>query len=66
MQYNATAHVSRAQLQPGDLVYYRSFGHVGIYIGNSQIIHSSRSGKPVAVAPLDRTGMSIAGYSRPG
>ena len=39
--------VSRSELQPGDLVFFSSYaggssiGHVGIYIGNDQFIHSS-------------------------
>jgi cell wall-associated NlpC family hydrolase len=64
MQYRATAKVSRSALQPGDLVYYRNLGHVGIYIGNNQIIHASRTGRPVAVASL--TNSPPYGYSRPG
>jgi cell wall-associated NlpC family hydrolase len=61
-QYQRTAHVSTKSLQPGDLVYYNNFGHVGIYIGNNQIIHASRSGKPVAVRALQ----SPIAASRPG
>jgi peptidoglycan DL-endopeptidase CwlO len=64
MQYNATAHIGRGSLIPGDLVYYHGFGHVGIFIGNGQIIHASRSGIPVKVAPLDAS--SPIAYSRPG
>lgn len=39
--------VSKSELQPGDLVFFSSYaggssiGHVGIYIGNNQFIHSS-------------------------
>lgn len=64
MQYRGTAKVSRATLQPGDLVYYRNLGHVAIYIGNDQIIHASRTGRPIAVASL--TASPPYGYSRPG
>jgi peptidoglycan DL-endopeptidase CwlO len=61
-QYQRTRHVSRAELQPGDLVYYNGFGHVGIYIGNNQIIHASRAGQPVAIRAIQ----SPIAYSRPG
>jgi cell wall-associated NlpC family hydrolase len=64
MQYRATPKVSRAALQPGDLVYYRNLGHVGIYLGNGQIIHAYRTGMPIAVHSIDR--MPPYGYSRPG
>ena len=37
--------VSRDQLQPGDLVFFYSpVSHVGMYIGNGQIVHASTSG----------------------
>jgi peptidoglycan DL-endopeptidase CwlO len=65
MQYNATAKVSRANLQVGDLVYYNSLGHVGVYIGNDTIVHASRSGKPVAAVPINTSGTPY-GYTRPG
>ncbi len=61
-QYQRTAHIVRSQLQPGDLVYYNNFGHVGLYIGNNQIIHASRTGQPVAVRAIQ----SPIAYSRPG
>lgn len=39
--------VSQSQLQPGDLVF-PSTDHVGIYVGNGQMIHaSSRAGKVI-------------------
>jgi cell wall-associated NlpC family hydrolase len=61
-QHQRTTKVTRAQLQPGDLVYYNGFGHVGIFIGNDQIIHASRAGQPVAVRGIQ----SPIAYSRPG
>ncbi len=39
--------VDRANLQPGDLVFFRNYrtnkgiGHVGIYIGNNKFVHAS-------------------------
>jgi cell wall-associated NlpC family hydrolase len=45
--------VSREQLQPGDLVFFYSpVSHVGIYIGNGQMVHAPTSGDVVKVAPL--------------
>ena len=38
--------ITRAQLQPGDLIFYASSGkidHVAIYIGNGQIVHAANS-----------------------
>jgi cell wall-associated NlpC family hydrolase len=49
--------VSRADLQPGDLVFFYSpVSHVGIYIGNGQMVHASVPGKPVAVTSVDKGG----------
>ncbi|WP_448638682.1 C40 family peptidase [Geodermatophilus sp. URMC 63] len=46
--------VAKADLQPGDLVFFYSpVSHVGMYIGNGQMVHASTAGKPVAVVNLD-------------
>jgi cell wall-associated NlpC family hydrolase len=53
--------VSRANLQPGDLVFFYSpISHVGIYIGNGKIVHASRSGQPVKVADMARMRFTTA------
>ena len=44
--------VSRAQLQPGDLVFFDSLGHVGIYIGQDQFIHAPHTGDVVKVSSI--------------
>lgn len=45
--------VSIDQLQPGDIVVmYSGASHVGIYIGNGQIVHALNSGLPVQVDSL--------------
>ncbi|MEI4273672.1 C40 family peptidase [Klenkia sp. LSe6-5] len=55
------APVSRADLQPGDLVFYYSpVSHVGLYIGNGQMVHASVSGRPVAVTSVDQRGYAGA------
>ncbi|WP_405921763.1 NlpC/P60 family protein [Streptomyces sp. NBC_00122] len=63
-QINAGQRVSRDQLAPGDLVFfYSGVTHVGMYIGNGQMIHAPRPGSTVRVAPIDS--MPWAGASRP-
>ena len=63
-QYGIGTHVSRAQLQPGDLVFFYSpISHVGLYIGNGMMVHARTLGQPVAVVPVDQAG--VVGYSRP-
>jgi cell wall-associated NlpC family hydrolase len=47
--------VSRANLQPGDLVFfYSQVSHVGIYVGNGMVLHSPQSGDVVKISPLAR------------
>ncbi|MFD8980256.1 NlpC/P60 family protein [Streptomyces sp. NPDC059564] len=63
-QINAGQRVSRDQLAPGDLVFfYSGVTHVGMYIGNGQMIHAPRPGSTVRLAPVDS--MPWAGASRP-
>ncbi|WP_236684225.1 C40 family peptidase [Corynebacterium epidermidicanis] len=46
--------VSRADLQPGDVVgYYPGATHVGIYAGNGKLVHASDYGIPVQVVDVD-------------
>jgi cell wall-associated NlpC family hydrolase len=64
MQSQLGTPVSRSQLQPGDLVFFYSpVSHVGMYIGNGQMVHASTSGQPVKVASLDSMG-SFSGARR--
>jgi cell wall-associated NlpC family hydrolase len=51
-QFNATRRVARADLQPGDLVFFDGLGHVGIYVGGGKFIHSPHTGDVVKVTSL--------------
>ncbi len=65
MQWTEGQHVSRSQLQPGDLVFYGSdLHHMGIYIGNGQMIEAPHTGTNVRIASYDRP--DYAGAVRPG
>ncbi|RAJ86267.1 MULTISPECIES: C40 family peptidase [unclassified Streptomyces] len=62
-QINAGQRVSRSQLQPGDLVFfYSGISHVGLYIGNGEMIHAPNPSAPVRIAPIDQ--MPFAGAAR--
>jgi cell wall-associated NlpC family hydrolase/Tfp pilus assembly protein PilN len=50
-QINEGQPVSEDQLQPGDLVFPHT-GHVGIYVGNGQMIHAPQTGEAVKVGPV--------------
>jgi peptidoglycan DL-endopeptidase CwlO len=63
-QFSGLTRVSRAQLQPGDLVFeYSPVSHVSMYIGNNTIVEASRPGVPVRTASL--SSRSPVGYARP-
>jgi peptidoglycan DL-endopeptidase CwlO len=52
-QWNMGIHVSRSQLQPGDLVFfYADISHVGIYIGNGLMVDAPDFGEVVQVQPV--------------
>ncbi|MFF4486962.1 NlpC/P60 family protein [Streptomyces sp. NPDC001544] len=62
-QINAGRRVSRSELAPGDLVFfYSGISHVGIYVGNGQMIHAPNPSAPVRLAPVDE--MPFAGATR--
>ncbi|WP_405586457.1 NlpC/P60 family protein [Streptomyces sp. NBC_01190] len=45
--------VSEADLRPGDLVFfYSGISHVGIYLGNGQVVHAPHTGAVVEIAPM--------------
>jgi cell wall-associated NlpC family hydrolase len=52
-QWNEGEHVSRAQLEPGDLVFfYADLGHVGLYIGNGLMVDAPTFGQDVQIQPV--------------
>jgi len=62
-QYGSGPHVDRADLQPGDLVFFGSpIHHVGIYIGGGNMIHAPHTGTVVQISPLES---DYAGAVRP-
>ena len=51
--WNSGTHISRAQLEPGDLVFFfPDIGHVGIYMGGGMMINAPTFGQPVQVQPV--------------
>jgi peptidoglycan DL-endopeptidase CwlO len=51
-QYGYGSAVSQGALQPGDLVFFDGLGHVGIYIGGGQFIHSPHTGDVVKISSM--------------
>ena len=57
MQAQMGTQVSRSELQPGDLVFFCSpVSHVGMYVGNGQMVHAPTFGDVVKVASIDAMG----------
>ncbi|MBI3944682.1 MAG: C40 family peptidase [Armatimonadetes bacterium] len=55
-QFRCGTAVPRAQLKPGDLVFFgrgrRYVGHVGIYVGENRFVHASNPSRGVVVDSL--------------
>jgi cell wall-associated NlpC family hydrolase len=64
-QYASVPHVSKADIQPGDLIFYYSpIGHVALYLGNGMMIHAPATGDFVKIVPVNWG--KVVGVSRPG
>jgi cell wall-associated NlpC family hydrolase len=57
-QFQKGQQVSRDELKPGDLVFFSSGGsqptHVGIYVGNNQMLHAARKAQQVIVTDINQ------------
>lgn len=52
--WNSGMHVSRANLEPGDLVFFfADISHVGMYVGNGLMVDAPTYGQPVQVQSID-------------
>ena len=64
-QYATLPHVARADLKPGDLVFFYSpISHVGIYLTRTTMIDANHPGDVVNVRPIHWE--YFAGAARPG
>lgn len=64
-QFNTTARVPIAYIEPGDLVYFYSpITHVGIYVGGGMMVDAPGPGRFVRLAAV--TFSKVVGVSRPG
>lgn len=51
-QWNEGMHVSRDQLQPGDLLFFFNLDHVGMYVGGDLMVDAPTQGQDVQVQPI--------------
>jgi cell wall-associated NlpC family hydrolase len=58
-QLSYSKKIHRAEMRPGDLVFFRisknKVSHVGIYIGGNRFVHAPSRGKRVQVSYLDNS-----------
>ncbi|WP_328915611.1 MULTISPECIES: C40 family peptidase [unclassified Streptomyces] len=63
-QVDVGTRVSESDLRPGDLIFfYSDVSHVGLYIGDGQMIHAPHTGTVVKIAPI--TEMPFYAAARP-
>ncbi len=64
-QYDAIAHVAMSDLEPGDLIFWddgtSSVKHVGMYVGNGDVIDAPETGEVVQIQPIWTYGLVGAG-----
>src|SRR6185437_4634538 len=51
-QFHMGPQITKAELRPGDLVFFHDLGHVGMYIGNGWVVHAPHTGDFVRMAPF--------------
>jgi peptidoglycan DL-endopeptidase CwlO len=52
-QWNSGEHISRSQLEPGDLVFFfPDISHVGLYVGDGLMLDAPTFGQPVQIQPV--------------
>ena len=54
-QYESIEHISFSDLQPGDLIFYASYGyiyHVVMYVGGGDVIQAEETGTNVMITAL--------------
>lgn len=52
-QWNSGVHVSRSQLEPGDLVFFfADISHVGLYVGDGLMLDAPQTGEVVQIQPV--------------
>jgi cell wall-associated NlpC family hydrolase len=52
-QWNSGVHVSRSQLEPGDLVFFfPDISHVGLYVGDGLMLDAPQTGELVQIQPI--------------
>jgi cell wall-associated NlpC family hydrolase len=63
-QYGGLSHIPTAAIAPGDLIFSGyPIHHVGIYLGNGQMVHAPRTGDVVKISAVSWS--NVVGVARP-
>ncbi len=67
-QFHLGPQITKADLRPGDLVFFHDLGHVGMYIGNGWVVHAPHTGDFVRMAPFSMGWFqaTFVGATQPG
>ena len=63
-QWNMLPHISRDQLQPGDLVFFNGLSHVAMYIGNGHVVQAAINYNNVAIETIESAATDYYGAAR--
>jgi len=66
-QYDAGTHVPLSEAAPGDLVFWSSGGsiyHVGVYVGDGDVVNATHSGSTVQVMAIGDIGPAMSQATR--
>ena len=65
MMNEQTVHIPASQMRPGDLVFFYGGGHVGLFVGNGNVLHAPHTGDVVKISPLSwMGGITVVGRPR--
>jgi cell wall-associated NlpC family hydrolase len=53
--YSVGRRVAKTRLETGDVLFFEGLGHVGLYLGEGQMVHAPYTGKRVEVIRLEET-----------
>jgi cell wall-associated NlpC family hydrolase len=57
--YDVGRRVARAEIEPGDVLFFEGLGHVGLYLGAERMVHAPETGREVEVVRLTRSSYAV-------
>lgn len=63
-QWNESTSISKADLKPGDLIFYNGGDHVVLYVGAGWVVQAEQTGTPIKMSPMTFMTPVANGYRR--